>query len=59
MSDGFAGAVLAAFIIVPMVALAWTTLQPTRRSVWTAAACLSLLPVAIIVLVLVVWVMGQ
>ena len=59
MTEALISLLLPVGIIVPMVALVWATLQPTRASVWSAVAALSLLPAAFLVLALVVWTMGR
>lgn len=59
MTGSVFGMLLVVGIVVAMVTLAWATLQPSRLSVWSAVVCLSLLPVAFLVLAVVVWAMGR
>jgi hypothetical protein len=59
MTDNILVILLVVAILLPMVSLAWATLQPSRQSVWSSVVCLAFLPAMVLVLLVVVWVMGR
>ena len=59
MIDNILVILLVVAILLPMVSLAWATLQPSRQSVWSSVVCLALLPAMILVLIVVGWVIGR